>query len=150
MFKNFFSLLLIVSIFSLSFDFHAIHEHSHEHSHGHKSVHQHLHLHLGGRKKHSRHSHTAISLGLAFVLPGHIELIAVIFVLNLPLLFASTALAPISFMPYWLGWLASINPLTFAIEPIRSAYSGSFALGNVLKNGIPVAIVGEPNVGKST
>jgi tRNA modification GTPase len=26
----------------------------------------------------------------------------------------------------------------------------SFALGNVLKNGIPVAIVGEPNVGKST
>lgn len=26
----------------------------------------------------------------------------------------------------------------------------SFALGNVIKNGIPVAIVGEPNVGKST
>jgi len=26
----------------------------------------------------------------------------------------------------------------------------SFAIGNVLKNGIPVAIVGEPNVGKST
>ena len=26
----------------------------------------------------------------------------------------------------------------------------SFALGNVLKNGIPIAIVGEPNVGKST
>ena len=75
---------------------------------------------------------TALSLGLAFALPGHIELIAVIFVFNLPLLFASTALAPISFMPYWLGWLASINPLTFAIEPIRSAYSGSFALGNVL------------------
>lgn len=28
--------------------------------------------------------------------------------------------------------------------------SGSFALGNVLKNGVPVSIVGEPNVGKST
>lgn len=28
--------------------------------------------------------------------------------------------------------------------------SDSFALGNVLKNGVPVAIVGEPNVGKST
>ncbi len=26
----------------------------------------------------------------------------------------------------------------------------SFALGNVLKNGIPIAIIGEPNVGKST
>ena len=74
---------------------------------------------------------TALSLGLAFALPGHIELIAVIFVANLPLLFASTALAPISFMPSWLGWLASLNPLTFAIEPIRSAYAGSFALSRI-------------------
>ena len=28
--------------------------------------------------------------------------------------------------------------------------AGSFKLGNVIKNGVPVAIVGEPNVGKST
>ena len=75
---------------------------------------------------------TALSLGLAFALPGHIELIAVIFVANLPLLFASTALAPISFMPTWLGWLAALNPLTFAIEPIRAAYSGSFHLSDVV------------------
>tara|TARA_Y100001968_G_scaffold292816_1_gene298297 strand:- start:274 stop:1128 length:855 start_codon:yes stop_codon:yes gene_type:complete len=75
---------------------------------------------------------TAISLGLAFSLPGHVELIAVIFVANLPLLFASTALAPISFMPNWLGWIASLNPLTFAIEPIRAAYSGPLDLGKVL------------------
>ena len=71
---------------------------------------------------------TGLSLGLAFALPGHIELIAVIFVANLPLLFASTALAPISFMPPWLGWLAALNPLTFAIEPIRAAYAGNFSL----------------------
>ncbi len=75
---------------------------------------------------------TALSLGLAFALPGHIELIAVIFVANLPLLFASTALAPISFMPAWLGWLAALNPLTFAIEPIRAAYAGSFHLTDVV------------------
>ena len=77
---------------------------------------------------------TALSLGLAFVLPGHIELIAIIFVSNLPVLFASTALAPISFMPSWLGWIASVNPLTFAIEPIRLAYNDSFDLGSVLIN----------------
>jgi len=71
---------------------------------------------------------TALSLGLAFALPGHIELIAVIFVANLPLLFASTALAPLSFMPPWLGWLAAVNPLTFAIEPIRAAYNGDLSL----------------------
>ena len=75
---------------------------------------------------------TALSLGLAFALPGHIELIAVIFVVNLPLLFASTALAPISFMPTWLGWLAALNPLTFAIEPIRAAYAGPLNLDMIL------------------
>jgi ABC-2 type transport system permease protein len=75
---------------------------------------------------------TALSLGMAFALPGHIELIAVIFVANLPLLFASTALAPLSFMPPWLSWLASINPLTFAIEPIRAAYAGPVGLSSVV------------------
>jgi ABC-2 type transport system permease protein len=75
---------------------------------------------------------TGLSLGLAFALPGHIELIAVIFVANLPLLFASTALAPISFMPAWLGWLAALNPLTFAIEPIRAAYAGNLSLSAVV------------------
>ncbi|NJO39281.1 MAG: ABC transporter permease [Cyanobacteria bacterium CRU_2_1] len=66
---------------------------------------------------------TALSLGLAFALPGHIELIAVIFVTNLPLLFASTALAPLSFMPRWLQVVASLNPLSYAIEPIRHIYT---------------------------
>ncbi len=65
---------------------------------------------------------TALSLGLAFSLPGHIELIAAIFITNLPLLFASTALAPLSFMPVWLRWIASLNPLSYAIEPIRHVY----------------------------
>lgn len=65
---------------------------------------------------------TALSLGLSFALPGHIELIAVIFVTNLPLLFSSTALVPLDFMPSWLQILASLNPLTYAIEPIRYVY----------------------------
>ncbi|WP_204152396.1 ABC transporter permease [Leptolyngbya sp. CCY15150] len=68
---------------------------------------------------------TALSLGLAFSLPGHVELIAVIFVTNLPLLFASTALAPLSFMPAWLQVVATLNPLSYAIEPIRYIYTHS-------------------------
>lgn len=68
---------------------------------------------------------TGISLALAFALPGHVELIAVIFVTNLPLLFASTALAPLEFMPTWLQWVASLNPLSYAIEPIRLIYTHS-------------------------
>jgi ABC-2 type transport system permease protein len=66
---------------------------------------------------------TALSLGLTFALPGHIELIAVIFVTNLPLLFASTALAPLAFMPHWLQVVACLNPLSYAIEPIRYLYT---------------------------
>jgi ABC-2 type transport system permease protein len=68
---------------------------------------------------------TALSLGLTFALPGHIELIAVIFVTNLPLLFASTALAPLAFMPKWLQIVACLNPLSYAIEPIRYLYTHS-------------------------
>ncbi|MGD1805276.1 ABC transporter permease [Dapis sp. BLCC M126] len=76
---------------------------------------------------------TGLSLGLAFALPGHIELLAVIFVTNLPLLFASTALAPLSFMPSWLQVVASLNPLSYAIEPIRYLYlHNDFSFGSVV------------------
>lgn len=77
---------------------------------------------------------TALSLGLSFALPGHIELIAVIFVTNLPLLFSSTALVPLSFMPQWLQVVASLNPLSYAIEPIRYIYlhPGNWGLGSVV------------------
>ncbi len=40
--------------------------------------------------------------------------------------------------------------LTEKIERLLNKLAGSFKLGNVLKNGVPVAIIGETNVGKST
>nr|WGH12754.1 hypothetical protein Ycf38 [Echinothamnion sp.] len=62
-----------------------------------------------------------ISICNALILPGHIEFIALTTLLiNLPTLFASTALAPLSFMPTWLQIVCCINPLTYAIEIIRS------------------------------
>lgn len=48
---------------------------------------------------------------------------------------------------------ADRNQFHTLIDNIRAVLKqliDSFALGNVLKNGIPIAIVGEPNVGKST
>nr|YP_009398971.1 hypothetical protein [Cliftonaea pectinata]ARW68033.1 hypothetical protein [Cliftonaea pectinata] len=60
-----------------------------------------------------------ISIFSALILPGHIEFIALSFIMNLPILFSSTALAPLSFMPYWLQILSCTNPLTYAIEIIR-------------------------------
>ncbi|MEE9363636.1 MAG: tRNA uridine-5-carboxymethylaminomethyl(34) synthesis GTPase MnmE [Cellulophaga sp.] len=40
--------------------------------------------------------------------------------------------------------------LLIRIQEVLKRLIDSFAVGNVIKNGIPVAIVGEPNVGKST
>ena len=45
---------------------------------------------------------------------------------------------------------AQFDELLSRIEKVLKRLIDSFAVGNVLKNGIPVAIVGEPNVGKST
>ena len=42
------------------------------------------------------------------------------------------------------------NQLLQTITKVLKDLIDSFALGNVIKNGIPIAIVGEPNVGKST
>ena len=64
----------------------------------------------------------SISISLAFILPGHIEFLAFTLIINLPTLFSSTALAPLSFMPHWLQLLTCINPLTYAIEIIRYIY----------------------------
>nr|QCI05220.1 hypothetical protein [Centroceras clavulatum] len=61
----------------------------------------------------------SISIAFAFILPGHIEFLAILLLINLPTLFSSTALAPLSFMPYWLQIITSLNPLTYAIEILR-------------------------------
>ena len=45
---------------------------------------------------------------------------------------------------------SDLRELINRIQSTLKKLMSSFALGNVLKNGVPVAIVGEPNVGKST
>ncbi|WP_291868188.1 tRNA uridine-5-carboxymethylaminomethyl(34) synthesis GTPase MnmE [Maribacter sp.] len=44
------------------------------------------------------------------------------------------------------AFIALVNKIAVVLKGLID----SFAVGNVIKNGIPVAIVGEPNVGKST
>ncbi len=45
---------------------------------------------------------------------------------------------------------AALSALLEKIKKVIQRLIGSFETGNVLKNGVPVAIVGAPNVGKST
>lgn len=68
----------------------------------------------------------SISICLAFILPGHIEFLGFILIINLPVLFCSTALAPLQFMPYWLQIVAFLNPLTYAVEILRYIYMNEY------------------------
>jgi ABC-2 type transport system permease protein len=61
-----------------------------------------------------------LSLALAFVLKGHGAFFGIIVLINLPLVFISSALAPLDAMPLWLSALAHLNPMTYAIDGARS------------------------------
>ncbi len=46
---------------------------------------------------------------------------ATINLLNLPLMFASNALYPIKMMPAWLQAIASVNPISYAVDAVRQS-----------------------------
>lgn len=53
---------------------------------------------------------------------------AVLFLLNLPLLFLSSALYPLDAMPVWMRVVALLNPTTYAVEGMRATLFGSGSL----------------------
>jgi ABC-2 type transport system permease protein len=58
---------------------------------------------------------------------------ALINLLNLPLLFASNALLPAKLMPTWLQWVVKFNPVSYATDAIRQ-----LLIGAVGTNGLAV------------
>ncbi|MDA4122952.1 MAG: ABC transporter permease [Thaumarchaeota archaeon] len=51
------------------------------------------------------------------------------FTLSFPLLFMSTALVPVSFMPTWMQDVSSVNPITYAVNAVRDlSLPGYFSL----------------------
>ena len=63
---------------------------------------------------------TVVSLMLAFTLRGHGDFFAVLGILTLPLTFLSSAFVPRDALPAWMAAPAALNPLTHAVEAIRS------------------------------
>jgi len=61
-----------------------------------------------------------ISLSLATVIKSHETLMAVVNFLTLPLMFTSATIFPKLAMPSWLKVIATWNPLTYAVEPVRT------------------------------
>lgn len=84
---------------------------------------------------------TTLSIILAFSLRNHGQFFSFIALVTLPLLFVSSALAPLETMPAWLAAVARANPMTHAIEAVRTLVITGWD-GRVLANmgGMLVAI----------
>lgn len=68
---------------------------------------------------------TAAFSALAYAVPQHGTFFAVAGFVSLPLLFMSNAFVPLDAMPVWMEVVARLNPLTYAIEVMRTlALSG--------------------------
>jgi ABC-2 type transport system permease protein len=69
---------------------------------------------------------SAFSTTLVLYLEDHDSYSAVNTMISMPLFFTSSALMPYSVMPAWLRLLASLNPLSYAIDAIRAVNAGGF------------------------
>ena len=63
------------------------------------------------------------SLGLGFLFRRHFEMLAVVMIITLPLIFLSSAFAPMERLPELVRNLVLFNPVTMAIEPLRMVYT---------------------------
>ena len=67
---------------------------------------------------------TVLSLALAFLFPHHSIFFAITGFLLTPLLVLSPTFVARAVMPDWMATVAMLNPMTYAIEPIRAAFLG--------------------------
>jgi ABC-2 type transport system permease protein len=63
---------------------------------------------------------TAAFSALAYAVPQHGTFFAIAGFVTLPLLFMSNAFVPLHAMPGWMAAVARLNPLTYAIEAMRT------------------------------
>lgn len=61
----------------------------------------------------------AAFVALAYAVPGHGTFFAITGFIIMPLLFISNAFVPLHAMPVWMGIVARLNPVTYAIEAMR-------------------------------
>jgi ABC-2 type transport system permease protein len=82
---------------------------------------------------------SCISAAIALRTRAQESMAAFVHVINMPLLFTSTALVPIRLMPDWLATLAAFNPLTLAVDGWRNALL--FSQPTSLRQLLPLAIL---------
>lgn len=71
---------------------------------------------------------SGLATTLALYVGDHDSYAAVNTMISMPLFFTSSALMPYNVMPAWLRTIASVNPLSFAIDAIRAVEAGQVPL----------------------
>jgi len=83
---------------------------------------------------------SGISLILSSTIKTIETLMAIINFMTLPLMFSSTALFPSKAMPDWLSAIAKINPLSYAVDPIRTLTIKGWEFSSILPGVIIILI----------
>jgi ABC-2 type transport system permease protein len=74
---------------------------------------------------------SGLAATVALYIEDHDTYTAVNTLISMPLFFTSSALMPYSVMPPWLSAIAHVNPLSFAIDAIRSVEAGVIPLFHI-------------------
>lgn len=72
---------------------------------------------------------SSFAITVAMLMPDYDSYYAINGLISMPMFFASTALMPLSSMPSWMRVVASLNPVSYAIDSVRALFSGSWAAG---------------------
>jgi ABC-2 type transport system permease protein len=81
-----------------------------------------------------------ISLSLGAVASSHETLIAAVNLLTMPMMFTSNAMMPLEMMPDWLSTIAKYNPITYAVNPIRSLFLTGYDWTAILTAGLMLGL----------
>lgn len=84
---------------------------------------------------------SAIATTIALLVDDHDGYAAVTSMVSMPLFFTSSALMPYEMMPSWLRILASLNPVSYAIDTARALFAGNFILNGILELTIMAVVV---------
>ncbi len=93
---------------------------------------------------------SGISISLSAVLKTQESLMAVVNFITLPLTFASSAMFPTQMMPNWLASIARWNPVSFAVEPMRSLVVSGWSWGLLWLNLVVLVAFGVVMTGIAT
>jgi len=88
-----------------------------------------------------------LSLGIAIRSKSIMGYHGMLFLFNLPLLFASNALYPLTEAPTWMRWLAYANPATWYIDATRTVLQGSTPILPLWVSGVALVVFAGVSLG---